>query len=1013
MNPIFRDRVEAGRQLAGALMQYANQPDVIVLGLPRGGVVVAFEVARALCAPLDVFIVRKLGAPGQPELAMGAIASGGIRVLNTEVMQALNIPMETIDAASAKEERELKRRERAYRVSGSEPQVYGKTVLLIDDGIATGSTIRAAIRALRAQRPRRLIVGVPTAAASTCRELLPEVDGLVALLTPESFGGVGEWYEDFRQTSDAEVTAALDRSRENPPFPRPGSAPDLPRAFDITEIKEAAEALRESEQRARDLVEALPAAVYTTDAAGRITLYNRAAAELWGMNPTLGSDLWCGSWRLYQPDGTPMAHEDCPMARALKSNQPVRGEEAIAERPDGARVSFVPYPTPLRDASGALIGAVNMLVDITDRKRSEEALRKSEQDLAQALEFHQAVMANMGEGLYAVDAQGLVTYMNPAAERLFGWSSGELLGRKMHDTTHYKRPGGSPFPVEEGAVMQVLKNGVALVGSEDVFIRKDGSFFPVVYSISPLRAEGAIVGLVVVFRDVTAEKQAQEALEESRARLEEIVASAMDAIITVDAGQQVVLFNAAAEKMFGCPAAEALGSPIERFIPTRIRKVPARHAWGIGATGATGRAAGAPGELSALRANGEEFPIEASVSQVEVRGRKLFTVILRDVTERALAEAAAALRARQQAAVADLNRHALEGRDLDRLTNDAVTLVAQVLGVEFAKMLELAPMGHELMLRAGVGWREGCVGVRKEPMGHESQAGYTLLSSAPVVTEDLAHETRFRAADLLIEHGVVSGMSAIIHGKIKPYGVLGAHTTSQRRFSGDDVHFLQSIADVLAAAIERRELEEELLAIAGREQRRIGQDLHDGLCQHLAGVEFRTEALARDLAGDPAAREEAEKIGALIRDGTRQARMLARGLAPVELEKNGLMSALAALAESSAHLYRIECRFACMRPVLVTNEAVATHLYRIAQEAISNAVRHGRAKSIALALRLAGEEAVLTVANDGAPLPAELRRSGGMGLRIMRYRAELIGGVLRLGSAAQGKTELSCTFKPH
>ena len=215
MTDIFRDRTEAGLLLAAGLMQYANQPDVIVLGLPRGGVPVAFEVARALRTPLDVFIVRKLGTPGHRELAMGAIASGGIRVLNEEVVQGRAIPMEVIDAVSAEEERELKRRELAYRGSTSEPDVRGKTVLLIDDGIATGSTIRAAIRALNGQHPARLIVGVPTAAAQTCRELRPAVDDLVALMEPESFRGVGQWYEDFRQTDDAEVTELLRRARAN------------------------------------------------------------------------------------------------------------------------------------------------------------------------------------------------------------------------------------------------------------------------------------------------------------------------------------------------------------------------------------------------------------------------------------------------------------------------------------------------------------------------------------------------------------------------------------------------------------------------------------------------------------------------------------------------------------------------------------------------------------------------------------------------------------------------------
>ena len=209
----FQNRTEAGQLLAAELMVYADRPDVIVLGLPRGGVPVACEVATALRAPLDVFVVRKLGTPGQPELAMGAIASGGVRVINDEVVRESGIPMDVIDAVAEEEGRELRRRELAYRGSHSEPEVRGKTVLLIDDGVATGSTMRAAIRALNSQQPARLVVAVPTAAGSTCRELRTEADEFVALMTPEPFHGVGEWYEDFSQTSDGEVTELLSRAR--------------------------------------------------------------------------------------------------------------------------------------------------------------------------------------------------------------------------------------------------------------------------------------------------------------------------------------------------------------------------------------------------------------------------------------------------------------------------------------------------------------------------------------------------------------------------------------------------------------------------------------------------------------------------------------------------------------------------------------------------------------------------------------------------------------------------------
>jgi putative phosphoribosyl transferase len=213
MRDVFRDRIEAGEYLAGRLTRYSNQPNVIVLGLPRGGVPVAFEVAKALRVPLDVFVVRKLGTPGRSELAMGAIATGGVRVLNEDVVGGLDIPMAAIDAVTEEEKQELKRRELVYRRGYPEPEVRGKTVILIDDGIATGSTMRAAVCALKAQHPARLIVAVPTAAGSAARDLRPDVDELVALITPEVFDGVGEWYEDFSQTTDTEVSNLLERAR--------------------------------------------------------------------------------------------------------------------------------------------------------------------------------------------------------------------------------------------------------------------------------------------------------------------------------------------------------------------------------------------------------------------------------------------------------------------------------------------------------------------------------------------------------------------------------------------------------------------------------------------------------------------------------------------------------------------------------------------------------------------------------------------------------------------------------
>jgi PAS domain S-box-containing protein len=535
-------------------------------------------------------------------------------------------------------------------------------------------------------------------------------------------------------------------------------------------------------------------------------------------------------------------------------------------------------------------------------------------------------------------------------------------------------------------------------------------------------------------------RQNQQSGEQSRRRTDMLAAIfrfSPDAVIVVDERGRITRVNDQVKVMFGYTSRELIGRRIEVLIPPRFRR---RHVANRSnyMSAPRLREMGVDLDLYALRKDGSEFPADIMLSPVSTDEGRVVIATVRDVTEHKRVEealrksheeletrvrdrtselayatqtavAAFENRARQQSAVAELSRRALEGRDLTSVLDDAVSLVTKVLDVEFCKILELTE--NALSLRAGVGWREGSVGKASLPIGLGSHGGFTLLSSSPVVVEDLRTETRFKAPAFFLEHGIRSGVSVIIHGRGKPYGILGAHTRRKRSFTGDDVHFLQSVADALAAAIERRELEEELLNVSSREQQRIGQDLHDSLCQQLAGIEFQNSVLVQQLSKAPEAQAEAARIGELLRNATKQARALARGLSPVEIEPNGLMAALNNLAINATNLFRVHCSFECPQPVLLENRTSATHLYRIAQEAIGNAVKHGQAKTVVIILKRVDGELMLTVKDDGVGFSQDGRAIEGMGLRIMEYRADMIGAMLRIDSLKGEGTTVACRLR--
>jgi PAS domain S-box-containing protein len=297
----------------------------------------------------------------------------------------------------------------------------------------------------------------------------------------------------------------------------------------------------------RELVNALPAAVYTTDPSGRITYYNEAAAALWGCRPDLGNSDWCGSWKLFWPDGRVMPHDQCPMATAVKKQRAIRGLEAVAERPDGTRVPFLPFPTPIFNASGVLVGAVNMLVDITEQKRAEEA----KQRLA-------SIVDSTDDAIISKDLDGIISSWNSAASRLFGYEAAEVIGKPVTILIPQDRRN------EESFVLQEIRRGESIDHYETVRRRKDGSLIDVSLTVSPVRnAQGRIIGASKIARDITKRKRDINAA----LLLASIVETSDDAIVSKTLDGIITSWNNGAERIFGYMAEEIIGKSIKVLIP--------------------------------------------------------------------------------------------------------------------------------------------------------------------------------------------------------------------------------------------------------------------------------------------------------------------------------------------------------------------------------------------------------------------------------------------------------------
>jgi signal transduction histidine kinase len=368
-------------------------------------------------------------------------------------------------------------------------------------------------------------------------------------------------------------------------------------------------------------------------------------------------------------------------------------------------------------------------------------------------------------------------------------------------------------------------------------------------------------------------------------------------------------------------------------------------------------------------------------------------------------------RARQQEAVSKLSRQALEGESRKKLLEDIVRLIPPLLGVKYAMVFEAIPKKKTFVLRYGAGWKAGYVGHTEKPVDRKTPGGLALLSNSPVVFENIRTDSRFRFPKLHQEYGIVSGIRVVIPGHPLPVGILGASAMKPMRFTSEDVNFLQALANIVGTSIEHHKLEEDLLSVSSAEQSRIGHDLHDGLGQQLAGIKFIAELAAKKMSPTVDIKKEMKQIARAIHEAIHLTRMLARGLSPVDLQSNGLMAALRGLTENTEQLFRISCKFECPEPILVHDNTIATHVYRVAQEAIQNAVKHGHSTRVKVSLTQSEDTITLTILDNGLGISAGTKVPQGMGLRIMHYRARTIGGKLTVKPASRKGTKVACTFK--
>ena len=748
----------------------------------------------------------------------------------------------------------------------------------------------------------------------------------------------------------------------------------------------------EAEARYRTLIENIPAVTYIQELVAADS--NRASYTMYAspqIEAQLGypprafeedPELWIK--RLHPDDRERVLAED---ERTDATGEPFTMEYRQIAR-DGRVVWVRDHAVLARDEEGLPRFWQGVQLDVTESKRAEEQLRQSEERFrAQYRSFPVPTFS----WRRVEDDFELVDY-NDAADVITRGRAGEFLGTRASESY-----AGRPELL--GMLWRCFDERV-VVRDEipwQMVTTSERKHFAVTFVRIP-------PDLVIHYaEDITERKGAEETLRESLGLVRSISEGTSDSIFRKDIDGRYLMVNSTASEILGRPVEEILGKTDEELHPPEVAASIAE----------VDRRVMEAGESVTVE---EVLPVAGTMRTYlstrtpyrDRRGNVAGLVgVSTDITDRKRAEENLAAITRQQAAVAELGLHALSGDDLRGLMEEAADCVTRTLGVEYCKIAELLPGGEELLLRAGVGWREGLVGNATERTGLDSQSGYTLVRSEPVILEDLEAETRFDPPALLREHGVVSGVTVLIPGRDGPFGVLGAHTSSRREFTGDDANFLQAVANVLAAAIERKAAQEELEGVREAERSRIARDLHDEALRDLTYALAEAQHV-QSISSDP---RPAHRLSRLVSALKRAGQHLRGAIYDLRLEGERERPFLE-LLESLVRLHRAMASDCEIR--LEVRDGILSgplgekgrQLLRIIGEALTNARRHSGARNVRVAIWTSEERLWAEVEDDGRGFdpakPSTAATGGGTGIRGMRERARVLGGDLEIESAPGG-----------